>query len=324
MNKPVIKGRLIDAPIMEILKDLKSECTNGKLSYIDRKQGKWIRVSCPFHSDGLEKNASAGVYNGDDPKIEKGTLHCFTCSTYVPLYKVVASCLECSDENAKKWLLKRYGGARVEENIELKPITLNEKAKIEYLNESLLDSMQSWHPYMAKRKLTQEVCNRFKIKYDPVTECIVFPVYDIKNKLVMITKRSVNSKEFYIDEDKEKPIYLLNEIKNKDYKTVIVCESQINALTAWSWGYPSIATFGTGISPYQFKILNKSGIEHYILALDADNAGYKGIRRFYKYIRKDVIIDVVEIPKGKDVNDLTKEEFDNLPIYDINEWLSLK
>lgn len=322
MNYPIVKGKIIKTPIMEILKKLKSELSNGKLSYIDRKETGWIRVSCPFHSSGLEKNASAGIYNGDDPKIEKGTIHCFTCGAYYPLYKVVSECLEKSENYAKKWLLDNFEHSVIEETTDLKPITLS-KSKPDYLNESSLDTMQSWHPYMAKRKLNQDICNKFKIKYEPSTGCIVFPVWDDKNNLIMLTKRSVNSKMFYIDKDKEKPIYLLNYIKNNNIKEVILCESQINALTLLGWGYNSIATFGCNITPYQFKLLNKSGIEHYYLALDADAAGYKGIRRFYKYIRKDVFIDVIEIPKGKDVNDLTEEEFNNLKIYDINEWLSL-
>ena len=35
----------------------------------------------------------------------------------------------------------------------------------------------------------------------------------------------------------------------------------------------------------------------------------------------DVIIDVVNIPRSKDVNDLTKDDFDNLKIMDKNDWL---
>lgn len=320
MNYPIIKGKAIKTPIMEILKKLKSELTNGKLKYIDRKENGWIRISCPFHSSGLEKNASAGIYNGNNPKIEKGTIHCFTCGAYYPLYKVVAECLEKSENYAKRWLLDNFEHQVVEETTNLEPIVLNKKQST-YLDESILDSMQSWHPYMAKRKLNQDICNKFKIKYEPETECIVFPVWDDKNNLVMLTKRSVNSKMFYIDKEKEKPIYLLNYIKENNIKEVIVCESQINTLTLLGWGYDSIATLGAEISPYQFNLLNKSGIEHYYLAFDADSGGYKGIKRFYKYIRKDVFIDVIELPKGKDVNDLTEEEFNKLNICDINKWL---
>jgi DNA primase len=68
---------------------------------------------------------------------------------------------------------------------------------------------------------------------------------------------------------------------------------------------------GTG-SDVQYDILNNSGIRNYILCFDGDEAGDKAIKRFKKNIRKDVFISVKVIPRGKDVNDLTKEEFDKL------------
>lgn len=38
-------------------------------------------------------------------------------------------------------------------------------------------------------------------------------------------------------------------------------------------------------------------------------------------MKEDVLIDVVEIPEGKDLNDLSKEEFESLPILDSYSWL---
>ena len=101
-------------------------------------------------------------------------------------------------------------------------------------------------------------------------------------------------------------------IKN-NIDTVIVCESQINALTLWSWGYPAIALIGTG-SPHQYEVLKKSGIRNYILCFDGDEAGDKGTNRFKKNMSSDVFISTKLIPRGKDVNNLTKEEFDKLPL----------
>ena len=93
--------------------------------------------------------------------------------------------------------------------------------------------------------------------------------------------------------------------------TVYVVESQINCLTLWQWGYPAIALFGTG-SKKQYDILNRSGIRNYILCFDGDDAGRKATQRFIDNLKSDVFISVKQIPDGKDVNDLTKEEFDKL------------
>ena len=87
-----------------------------------------------------------------------------------------------------------------------------------------------------------------------------------------------------------------------------MCESQINALTLQSLGISAIATFGCNITSKQFKLLNKSCIRHYILAFDGDEAGNRGVQKFMNNIRSDVFVDVLKLPKGKDINDLTKEE----------------
>lgn len=117
----------------------------------------------------------------------------------------------------------------------------------------------------------------------------------------MLTRRSVEKKQFYIDKDCEKPVYLLNFCK--DINSVCVCESQINALYLWSLNIPAVSLFGTGTS-HQYEILNKSHIRHYVLCFDGDAAGDKGIRNFIQHIRKDVIVDVATIPRSKDINDL--------------------
>ena len=49
-----------------------------------------------------------------------------------------------------------------------------------------------------------------------------------------------------------------------------------------------------------------------------DAAGDAGTLRFLKNVQ-DIFIDVIEIPKGKDVNDLTKEEFNKLSIVSSND-----
>ena len=40
------------------------------------------------------------------------------------------------------------------------------------------------------------------------------------------------------------------------------------------------------------------------------------IESFIKNMPDDIIIDIIQLPQGKDVNDLTKEEFDNLEHFD--------
>lgn len=50
----------------------------------------------------------------------------------------------------------------------------------------------------------------------------------------------------------------------------------------------------------------------YNLLFDGDEAGDKGIQKFLQNIRKDVIINIIRVPRGKDINDLSYEEVEKL------------
>ena len=312
----IINNKCIDTPIDVILNTLKREINTGKLRNIEAEYKNNIAITCPIHKDGFERNPSCRVFTQKDhEEIEYGKCHCFTCGWTGRLSDLVTACFNETDPSfGEDWLIERFG-VNYSSNARLLPeIKLNNsKPKIEVLDESILDQYNYYHDYMWQRKLTKEVVDTFRIGYDPKTKMLSFPVWDEYNRLVLITYRSVIDKRFFIEEDKDKPVYLLNFVNNWNIKTVYVVESQINALTLWSWGYPAIALIGTG-SEHQMKILNKCPIRNYILCFDGDEAGDKGIKRFQINIRKDVMISQKVIPRGKDVNDLSKEEFDNLKI----------
>ena len=320
-----IENKIITEPIINILKKVKSELHNDNL-YNMRVRGNNIRIPCPFHigkDGGVEKHPSCDIYIGEDTdNLKYGTFHCFTCGETGSLGKLISECFNESDETfGDQWLIDNFGNIFVERYQNLPEINL-EKKKKEYLDESILNEYNYYHPYMFKRKISQSILDKFKIGYDKKKEMIVFPIWDEHNNLVMLSRRSVINKRFEIDSNKEKPIYLLNYILNENIKNVYVVESQINALTLWTWGYPAIALIGTG-SEEQYKILNKSGITHYTLCFDGDLAGDNGCRKFIKNIKNDVLIDITQIPRTKDVNDLDKDTFDKLKIFDQIDWLTL-
>lgn len=310
----IVGNYRLDTPIYDILVKLRSILTNGKLARIEKK-GKNISVTCPFHSEGLERRNSCGFDS------ETGTYNCFTCGSKGFIDRFVAAAMDSSLEVARKWLITNFGTRLDEVNVDLELIELTKPAKPQFLDESILDSMQSWHPYMDKRHLSRKICELFKVKYDPNSESIVFPVYDEQGRLLMLTRRSVKNKTFIIDKDKEKPVYLMNYILDKKYSEVVVCESQINALTAFSWGYPSVATFGCNVTPKQMEIFNRSGLTHIYLCYDGDDAGRHGTQKFIEGISKGILVDVIIMPQGKDVNDITREEFESLPIISSQDWL---
>ena len=172
---------------------------------------------------------------------------------------------------------------------------------------------------MYERKLTNEVIEKYDIGYQrdfvfdenwKPTEVITFPVRDINGNCLFVSRRSIHGKTFFLPKEFIKPVYGLYELP-KDVKELIICESVINALTCVVYGKPAVALFGTG-DEAQYNTLSNLPVRKYILALDPDNAGNKGIYRILKSSLRNKMLTKLIIPEGKDINDLTKFEFDNL------------
>lgn len=308
----IINNHIIDSDIRIILESIRN---NTNYLKDIKSSGDNIAITCPFHKEGNEKHPSCFVYAvKDNAEVPYGYYKCFTCGSQGPLYDLVAYCFNWSTVDAKQWLIDNFSRTLTESSFSLPEISL-EKPKTIYLDESMLNEYAYYHPYMFKRGLTEEVIRKFKVGWNQKLDTITFPIWDENNNLLGITERNISSKYFHIPENIGKPVYLLNFIKKEHITEVYVCESQIDALYLWSLGFPSIALLGTGTKK-QYEILKKSGIRVYHLALDGDMAGRHGVLRFIENMPDNVFIDVLQLPQGKDVNDLTKEEFISLPIID--------
>ena len=302
----IIENRCIKEPIDSILKVVRAETGYLKDIFVKSNQ---VICTCPFHKDGREKKPACFVYSDVDKDFEYGTFHCFACGESGSLAKLIGKCYGKSFEFGKKWLVERYGNTYIEEIDYLPPLIKEEKG---FLPESTLDNFEynnkdALEYLINKRKLDKNIIDKFKIGFDKETNSVTFPCRDEHGNLVGIFKRNIYSKIFSIPKITPKPIYLLDNAIKNNYSEVYVCESQINALTLEGWGFPAIALVGTG-SYDQYKVLSKSGIRKYILAFDGDLAGEIGTNKF-KLNVSNAIFEKVNIPPGKDVNDLTKEEF---------------
>lgn len=317
----VINNHIIDGNIIDILSEIR-RLTDGRYLKDIIKRGDNIGITCPFHKDGNENHPSCYVYiKNDNDNVPYGFYKCFTCGSQGNLDFLVAKTLNISLESSREWLIDNFSSSIYDSvSINLKEIIINKPKKVEYKDETFLENFAYFHPYMFKRKLTTDVIRKFKIGWNKETDAITFPIWDEHGRLIGISERQVNSKYFHLPEGIGKPVYLLNTIIAENITEVYVVESQIDALYLWSMNKPAIALLGTG-SKDQYKILKKSGIRYYHLAMDGDIAGRHGMKRFIKAMSSDIFIDVYELPDGKDINDLSKEEIENLPIKDSISYL---
>ena len=303
--------------LIELRKQLELNGVKRFAKFID--SGKNIQTNCPFHKEGQERKPSFGINKNT------GECHCFGCGWSGTLSEMISNCFGKDDfgDYGNKWLIRNFLSVAVESRPDIdvdfcrrKKITSETK---KYISEQELDSYRYTHPYMYKRKLTDEIIDLFDIGYDKSTECITFPNRDINGNCLFIARRSVKTKFFNYPQDVEKPVYGLYEcnicaktIKNWFPDEIIICESMIDALTCWVYGKYAVALNGTG-NENQFKTLRNMPNRKFILATDMDEAGLKARERIRQSLGNKLVTEYVwDINVAKDINDMSKEYFDSL------------
>ena len=303
--------------LIELRKQLELNGVKRFAKFID--SGNNIQTNCPFHKEGQERKPSFGINKNT------GECHCFGCGWSGTLSEMISNCFGKDDFGAygNKWLIRNFLSVAVESRPDIdvdfcrrKKITSETK---KYISEQELDSYRYTHPYMYKRKLTDEIIDLFDIGYDKNTECITFPNRDINGNCLFIARRSVKTKFFNYPQDVEKPVYGLYEcnicaktIKNWFPDEIIICESMIDALTCWVYGKYAVALNGTG-NENQFKTLRNMPNRKFILATDMDEAGLKARERIRQSLGNKLVTEYVwDINVAKDINDMNKEYFDSL------------
>lgn len=266
--------------------------------------GYWM-VCCPYHKNGLERRPSAQFRDKD------GLFYCFACKKAHSLPDVIGYCL---NTNGYSWMRDHFDS----ETIASRHVDINfEQEEVEFIDKDELKKYRYFHPYMFERKLSKDVIRKFDVGFDKNTNCLTFPVKDRYGNILFIARRSVEKKFFNYPSGAVKPLYgeyeLFREIQHKQINEIYVCESMINCLTLWSWGYYAIALNGTG-SKHQYELIKQLPFRKILLALDGDKAGREGTQKLVSALKQHKFISIVQIPKGKDVNDLSKDEFEKLKV----------
>ena len=311
----IVGNYKVDAEIIDILKELRHYLApiNGKLNRIEEKRDQ-IKVTCPFHKNGHEADPSCNIFTGDSETVRYGTFHCFTCDESGSFEKFVAGCLDLPEEIAINWIISRFPSTKISTVHMDPPIKINRtptKKYVKTIDKSILDTYQNWCPYLAKRGLSRETCRKYEVKYDSQNRQVVFPCYDVDGNLVMLHRRSIDTKMFYLDEDVNKPVFGLDKIVQNHISKAIVTEGPFDALKAVEFGFPACATLGN-LDDDQINQINESGIKFLYIMFDNDAAGDKFKQKLKKSLKKTIWTYEPKFPSNrKDIGELTYEEFWN-------------
>jgi DNA primase len=307
----------------------------------------YYQCFCPIHNHGQERKPSFGIAIHEEirngQKYPQGFCHCFACGYKGPLTQLITDILKENSisKTGMDWLVENIPGFLPGETSFdfLIPEDLMKDLSAEYAVQQiqrLTQPQQSFVPeselqkyrvivdYMYQRRLTDELIERYDIgvdlNYQPegwknIIPCITFPVRDVNGNVLYICRRSIEGKNFFIPKDVPKYVYGIYELP-KDAKSVVICESFFNALTAVRYGYPAVALYGTG-NALQIDQLRKLGVSEYVICMDGDDAGRRATAKLKKALRDVAIIWAIHMPDGKDANDCDDATFRSL--YDAKE-----
>lgn len=329
----IINDVQFNCSLEDVLTELVNQLRANNIPLIlkQRNSGEHIMITCPYHSNGIERKPSAGIRKSD------GLLHCFACGEVHSLPEVISHCFGHTDDLVGKWgwqwLLRNFATVQVEERKDVdldfsrniggrvfnsfsaagkhkNQIGRVDKLDKTYVSEEELDKYRYTHPYILKRGISEEVINLFDIGWDSRTNCITFPNLDKYGNCLFVARRSVKQKFFQYPPHVQKEVYGIYQLYKLHVfpSEVIVCESMIDALSFWTVGKYAVALNGTG-NDTQFKQLRELPCREIILATDMDEAGLRARERIRKNMRNTKIISEYFFPEGrKDANDCTKEE----------------
>jgi len=296
-----------------------------------RSKGQLIgKCPCEWrHSNGEDKNPSFSVNE------ESGAFNCFACGLKG---KSVVTLLMNTDNLTKQEAIKLLNpNSYINkedfflEEIQSEFIKLRKKEK----------RQKSFEKYIESRNLPIKALSDFRIGYASGTiyrvmaekypasdfqkekilsedgswwlgKRITIPIYS-GNVLVGWTMRSAeqNPDRKYVNIHSERYGTSWMFGKSIPSKQVYIVEGAFDAISMYYYGYNTVASLGTNITDERMITLAK--YEEIVLMLDGDKAGLTAMQTFFfrhNHHAPNSIISIVEIPKGKDPNTMTKSEVD--------------
>ena len=269
------------------------------------------------------------------------TGNCFACGEVHTLPEVISYCFGKDDMFGAwgmKWIMRNFATVSVEErsDVEIDMERSNSANKNNILSGSIhsksnsfvseeeLDSYRYYHQYWTERGITAEwLIELFDLGYDKKTDCITFPVRDIKGNCLFVARRSVKTKWFNYPKDVEKPLYGLCEIyhvmpvsSGLGLERIYITESMIDCLRLWQNGRYAVALNGTGSSE-QFKQLRTLPCRQLVLATDNDKAGMLAREKIRKNVTNKIITEVILPDCRKDIGECTDDEIQNIERWEV-------
>jgi len=280
VNLRVIKDTLNESQIIEALAALGSDSP----IYV---QGALIFDTVCHNEPGC---GSKKLYYYLDTKMFK----CYTgCGDFFNIFELISRNSknkreESTSSNGVYWLYKHtktfftndaYTTNKIDKEEIEKEITFYDESDLNVLRSYLI---KDW----MQEGIEMQTIQDYKIKYNPVSCCIIIPHFDVDNRLIGVRQRTLVKEEeiygkyrvaFINGKSYPHPLsYNLFGLSNnkeniKKYKKAIVFEGEKSVLILDKYEDScAVACCGSSISAYQIKLLVDLGVEEVIVAFDKE------------------------------------------------------
>ena len=185
--------------------------------------------------------------------------------------------------------------------------------------------------YMTEeRGFTKDFLRRFEIGYDPTSDTVVFPIRDVHERLVGLTRRACDEDTFpkymHTTFSKGDHLYLLDRVRWSEYGCVFLVEGHIDALRLWELAEDEDSTFsmafddhipvhfsgavtsmGAKVTKTQINLLARYS-NYVCLAFDNDEVGGEGEERVYEALLQTGVRKIYTLDfEVKDPGKFTRE-----------------
>ena len=287
----------------------------------------FVKMRCPFHE---EKTASFFYC------ISKKFFYCYGCKKHGDVYDYVMHKNKSTFKDALDFILTFF---KINNNIskeDIKKITSykkelealkqnQEKTKFVHFTEQDIETMIEFRRSLKlKTNFLNETLDFFETGFDTNEQRIVFPLRDEHGALVGATGRTIkaNFKELkipkwrhYKNSDTSKTFFNIKNgilFSKEADNSIIIVEGPKDVIWLHQNGFKNvIGCLTNNVSQAQKSILLKHFMTIYLF-LDGDKGGEIGKSDILKKIGGYFNIFNVDTPVGKDPDELTKEELDNV------------
>lgn len=269
------------------------------------KSGNNVMVCCPFHN---ESKPSLGI------DFSKQKYNCFGCgakgSGKVAISKLLGI-LTGEGEYEYETPEKEIDLSDLKQRLKKAVGTKENSQKIKILKNFNLNNYDyprgKYAEYLLQRKIKENSWKKFNIRTK--AQRIIVPIYDKHNRPVATLARAIEKdlKPKILKtsgSDVSKVLFGLNHLGKK--RVAIIVEGEFDAIYLQQFGLPAVALGKKMPSAFQ---LVKTG-QHFkkiFLALDGDVSLTDTIKVKQK-IEQYCGVEVLQLPKGKDPNDLLEKE----------------